>query len=69
VAVLLAPCGEDDNRYYPVPVIIKPHTTDHVAVRLGLQLPPDYFRQPDGKVSAFARWRWQVVGAKGHPTK
>jgi hypothetical protein len=69
LVVLLAPYGEDDSRYYQVPIIIKPRTTEHVAVRLGLQLPPDYFREPDGKVSAFARWSWDIEGAKGYPTK
>ena len=69
LVVLLAPYGDGDSRYYQVPIIIKPRTTEHVAVRLGLHLPPDYFRESDGKVSAFARWSWDIEGAKGYPTK
>jgi len=54
-AVTWSPYGKDDVRYFQVPVIIQPRTTEHVAVRLGLQLP--------------TRWSWQNVGAKGYPAK
>jgi hypothetical protein len=62
---------EDDNaRRFNVPITIKPLTTEHIVVRLGLQLPPDnVFTDPHGKVTAHKRWAWENVGAKGYPAK
>ena len=51
---------KEDNRRFHVPITIKPLTTQHVTVRLGLQLPPDdvRFKLPH------KRWSWQpVVGS------
>ena len=60
----------DSARRYNVPITIKPLTTEHVTVRLGLQLPPDtVFKSPHGKVTTRQRWAWQSVGAKGYPAK
>jgi hypothetical protein len=55
LAVSWSPYEKDDVRYYQVAAMIKPRTTEHVTVRLGLQLP--------------ARWVWQNMGAKGYPAK
>jgi hypothetical protein len=43
LAVVWLPHGEDDVRYFQVPIMIKPRTTERIAVRLGRQLPPDEF--------------------------
>ena len=59
----------NDVRYYQVPVNIKPHTTEQIAIRLGLQLPPDNRKLPNGRLTTFPRWGWQIEGAKGYPAK
>jgi hypothetical protein len=62
LGVPLSPYGRDDARYYQVSILIKPRTTEHVIVKLGLRLPTD-----SGK--AIQRWSWLVAGAKGYRTK
>jgi hypothetical protein len=51
--VTWSPYGDDDKRYYRVPVSIEPLKTERVSVRLGLQLPPD------------DRWGFQIMSARG----
>lgn len=53
----LIPYEKNSGHYYRVSSTIKPLTTERLAVRLGLQLPPG------------GSWSWQTVGAKGYPSK
>jgi hypothetical protein len=67
-----SPYEKKDLRYYQVPVTIQPQTTEHVTVRLGLQLPPDevdevYEVLHHGKFQTSRQWAWQNIGAKGYP--
>jgi hypothetical protein len=51
-----SPSGWDQpGRTFRIPVTIRPLTTEHVTVRLGLELPE--------------RWQWQNVGARGYPVE
>jgi hypothetical protein len=67
LVVTLSPYGKDDARYYQVPTLIKPRTTEHVTVRLGLLLPTDLSNLPQSK--PIQRWNWLVAGAKGYATR
>lgn len=53
------PFGEDNKRFYSESVSIEPLKTEHVSIRLGLQLPGRV--SPPGK-----RWGWLIANAKGH---
>jgi hypothetical protein len=70
LAVSWAPYGNGDVRYFRVPVTIQPQQSEHVTVRLGLQLPPDeVLRIPSHKAQLLQHWGWQTVGANGRPAK
>ena len=70
IAVVWTTHENENTRDYKVPIAIAPLTTEHVTVRLGLQLPADeILKFPSGRVSASKRWHWQPVGAKGYPAK
>jgi hypothetical protein len=61
--------GQDDKRYYSESVSLDPQKTEHVTIRLGLQLPLDTQLRnrrglPIGPPSH--HWGWNLVGAKGH---
>lgn len=61
--VTWAPYNDQDTRDYDVPVVIQPHTTERVPVRLGMQLPlADAFTKHQ-------RWGWLISGAKGRLAK
>ena len=70
LAVTWSPYGDGDKGDYQIPTVIKPRTTEHVTVRLGIQLPPDsVFTLPHGKVTTHRGWAWLPVGAKGYLTR
>jgi hypothetical protein len=70
LAVTWAPYGDGDKRYFRVPVTIQPEQSEHVAVRLGLQLPPDdVLNLGSRKGQTLQHWGWQTIGAKGRPAK
>jgi hypothetical protein len=69
MGVTVAPYEKDDARFYQVPILIKPRTTERIAIRLGLQLPPDNGKRPNGRATKFPLWGWQIEGAKGYPAK
>jgi hypothetical protein len=70
LVITWSPYEKENVRYYQVPIVIEPRTTEHVTVRLGLQLPPDdILKLPRGKVARSSRWHWQNAGAKGYPAK
>jgi hypothetical protein len=58
-----APYGNDNKRYYRVPVSIAPLNTEAVSVRLGLQLPPDDVVG----TRTMTHWAWLIAGARGTP--
>jgi hypothetical protein len=57
-----------DAKQYRVPVEIRPMMAEHIAVRLGLRIPPDeYSARGKGKGPVnLERWSWQLTGAKGY---
>jgi len=59
--------GGDGRHYYRERVSIASLQTEHVTIRLGMQLPPD--EQPRIRGRAIGKpqshWNWLVVGAKG----
>jgi hypothetical protein len=55
VVIVWSPYGDDDKRYFKIPVSIKPFMSEHQDIRLGLQLPRDAHH-----------WGWQIVGAAGY---
>jgi hypothetical protein len=55
VVVVRSPYTEDTSRYFKIPVSMKPLTSEHQDIRLGLQLPRDKHQ-----------WNWNIVGATGH---
>ncbi len=61
--------GDDEQHYYRERLSIAPLQTAHVAIRLGMQLPPDdqikYHGRPGGQ--SLSHWNWLIVGAKGKP--
>ena len=67
--VTWSPYGDDDIRYFRVPISIKPLTKEHTTVRLGLTLPPDEVSKIGRSVLTSRHWGWQNVGAKGYPAK
>ena len=64
-AVVWSPYGDDNRRYYRVHVSIEPLKTEHMSVRLGLQLPPDDVVED----RMIRHWSWLIAKARGHPTK
>lgn len=68
LGLLYWPYKDDDVRYYRISKAIAPLTTEHISIRLGLQLPPD--EMPVGrKTQGIRHWRWLIVRAKGRPAK
>jgi hypothetical protein len=63
------PYEEKNKRTFAQRVSIEPLKTEHVDIRLGLQLPPDtQFRNKRGVPIGQPQnhWAWLIVGAKGH---
>ncbi len=63
------PYGENNKRTLAKRVSIEPLKTEHVDIRLGLQLPPDtQFRNKQGAPVGppQSHWSWLIVRAKGH---
>jgi hypothetical protein len=70
LAVTWDPYGVDDLRYFKVPVTIPPKTTQHVSLRVGVQLPTDeVVKVPHREPQTTKRWGWHTVRAKGRPAK
>ncbi len=65
LAVTWSPYSDDDKRYYRVRVSIKPLKTEHVSVRLGMQLPPDTAIG----TNTSRHWSWLIANARGYPVK
>jgi hypothetical protein len=67
IVVTWSPYNQEDKRSFRVPTAITPMTTEHCAVRLGLQLPEDEWltrnRRPQDRLN---KWGWQIMGAKGY---
>jgi hypothetical protein len=63
--------GDDQHHYYREQLSIRSLQTEHVTIRLGMQLPPDdqlkIHGRPVGKPQS--HWNWLVVGAKGKRNK
>jgi hypothetical protein len=59
--------GDDQQHYYRQRVPIAPLQTEHVGIRLGMQLPADDYIKYRGKPGGqtLSRWSWLIVGAKG----
>jgi hypothetical protein len=62
---------DSQQHYYRERMSIAPLQTEHVPIRLGMQLPPDdyikYRGRPGGQT--MTHWNWLIVGARGTPTK
>jgi len=64
--------GEDEHHYYRERMSIAPLKTEHVDIRLAMQLPPDDQVKIRGKPFGrpLSHWDWLIVGAKGkHPAE
>jgi hypothetical protein len=63
--------GDDEHHYYRERVSIPALQTQHVSIRLGMQLPPDDYIKYRGKPGGhtFSHWSWLIVQAKGTPAK
>jgi hypothetical protein len=63
--------GDDAHHYYRERLSIAPLQTEHVAIRLGMQLPPDDQLKIRGRLvgKPQSHWNWLIVGAKGKRTK
>jgi hypothetical protein len=57
--------GDDQQHYYRELISIAPLQTEHVTIRLGLQLPADTYI----KGRTLSHWSWLIVQAKGTPAK
>ena len=62
---------DDQQHYYRERVAIPALQTQHVSIRLGMQLPPDDYIKYRGKPGGhtFSHWSWLIVQAKGTPAK
>ena len=65
LVVVWSPYGDDNKRFYRVRVSIEPLKTEHVSVRLGLQLPADDVVKP-GKIT---HWKFLIASARGYRVK
>ncbi len=65
VTFQIVPHGDDQQHYYRERISIAPLQTEHVTIRLGLQLPTDTYI----KGRTFSHWSWLIVQAKGTPAK
>jgi len=63
--------GDDQQHYYRQRISIAPLQTEHVDIRLGMQLPADDYIKYRGKPGeqTFSHWSWLIVGAKGRVAK
>ena len=59
--------GDEERHYYRERVSIPPLRTAHVAIRLGMQLPPDDYIKVRGRPGRQSRthWNWLIVKASG----
>jgi hypothetical protein len=62
---------DDQQHYYRERVSIPALQTQHVSIRLGMQLPADDYIKHRGKPGGhtFSHWSWLIVQAKGTPAK
>jgi len=62
---------DDQQHYYRERVSIPTLQTQHVSIRLGMQLPPDDYIKYRGKPGGhtFSHWSWLIVQGKGTPAK
>jgi len=63
--------GDDQQHYYRQRISIAPLQTEHVDIRLGMQLPADDYIKCRGKLGGqtLSHWSWLIVGAKGRVAK
>ena len=63
--------GDDQQHYYRERVSIAPLQTQHVSIKLGMQLPADDYIKYRGKPGGqtLSQWSWLIVGAKGRVAK
>jgi hypothetical protein len=63
--------GDDQQHYYRERVSIPPLQTQHVSIKLGMQLPADEYIKYRGKPGGqtLSHWSWLIVGAKGRVAK
>ncbi len=63
--------GDDQQHYYRQRISIAPLQTEHVDIKLGMQLPADDYIKYRGKPGGqnFSHWSWLIVGAKGRVAK
>lgn len=71
LVVTWSPYNDDDKRDFVQRVSIEPSTTEHVSIRLGIQLPQDTrLKFRGGRLGPpETHWGWQIVQAKGHPVR
>ncbi len=72
VRVAWSPYIDENVRSFKVITNIKPMTTEHAKIRLGLQLPRDTYQgrlTRDPNLQWQKHWGWLIVGAKGFQTK
>lgn len=69
LVITWSPYKEGDKRFYSQRVSIEPLKTEHVSIRLGLQLPPDdppFMRRGRRVGPRLQHWGWLIASAKGH---
>jgi hypothetical protein len=63
--------GDAEQHYYRERLSIAPLQTEHVSIRLGMQLPPDTYIKFRGRPGGqtMTHWDWLIVRANGKPAK
>jgi hypothetical protein len=63
--------GDEQQHYYRQQVSIPPLQTQHVSIRLGMQLPADDYVKFRGKPGGqtVSHWSWLIVQGRGKPLK
>ena len=71
ITVQVMRTGDEERHYYRERVSIVPLRTVHVAIRLGMQLPPDDYIKVRGRPGGQSRtrWSWLIVKASGIPAE
>lgn len=68
--VTWAPYGDDDKKYYRVPISIEPLATAHCTFSLAAVLPSDDIYPNKGRApTAVHHWGWSILTARGRPVK